>query len=141
MSEEGSQTREQGRRRGCGNVMMGGGGGGTYCKQRRHARPALDTTVQRARRRNRPFCASVRVSVSPPQTGEAEWVETNQSWPPRMILCAPTSLASAAMSSHARFRPYRLMGFGGTFGASWARQRPLLYARRAWVRSRLTVPP
>ncbi len=37
-----------------------------------------------------------------------------------MILGALTSFASAAMSSDARFSPYKLMGFGGTFGASWS---------------------
>jgi hypothetical protein len=33
-------------------------------------------------------------------------------------LGAPTSFASAAISSEARLSPYRLIEFGGTFGAS-----------------------
>jgi hypothetical protein len=36
-----------------------------------------------------------------------------------MIFGAPTSFASAAMSSEALLSPYKLMEFGGTFGASY----------------------
>jgi hypothetical protein len=35
-----------------------------------------------------------------------------------MILWAPSCFARHAMSSEARFKPYRLMLFGGTLGAS-----------------------
>lgn len=53
------------------------------------------------------------------RSGVGRGGETNQSCPPRMIRGAPTSFASAAMSSDARLRPYMLMGFGGTLGAAW----------------------
>lgn len=61
---------------------------------------------------------------------------TYQSCPPRMILGAPTSFASAAMSSDARLSPYKLMGFGGTLGASWEVYQSLTFLAMDGMRRR-----